>query len=126
MEAAIFDCQCDQMQNCEGGCETIYMTRLHRPTSPVDNSQLDGIDPWCCQSEEGVVGRWVDVKTEHGPACVAQLVIHVTSLQVVNLHVEYFDPRTTVRPVEEKWLERGILRTKLLLIIVDQHVKITL
>jgi hypothetical protein len=24
MEAAIFNCQCDQMQNCEGGCETIY------------------------------------------------------------------------------------------------------
>jgi len=24
MEAAIFNCQCDQMQNCEGGCETVY------------------------------------------------------------------------------------------------------
>ena len=24
MEAAISNCQCDQMQNCEGGCETIY------------------------------------------------------------------------------------------------------
>ena len=24
MEAAVFNCQCDQMQNCEGGCETIY------------------------------------------------------------------------------------------------------
>ena len=24
MEAAIFNCQCDQMQNFEGGCETIY------------------------------------------------------------------------------------------------------
>ena len=24
MEAAIFNCQCDQMQNCEGGCETTY------------------------------------------------------------------------------------------------------
>ena len=24
MKAAIFNCQCDQMQNCEGGCVTIY------------------------------------------------------------------------------------------------------
>ena len=24
MEAAIFNCQCDQMQNCEVSCETIY------------------------------------------------------------------------------------------------------
>ena len=24
MEATIFNCQCDQMQNCKGGCETIY------------------------------------------------------------------------------------------------------
>ena len=24
MEAAVFNCQCDQMQNCEGDCETIY------------------------------------------------------------------------------------------------------
>ena len=24
MEAAIFNCQCDQMRNCEGGCETVY------------------------------------------------------------------------------------------------------
>ena len=24
MQAAIFNCQCDQMQNCEGGCETRY------------------------------------------------------------------------------------------------------
>ena len=23
MEAVIFNCQCDKMQNCEGGCETI-------------------------------------------------------------------------------------------------------
>ena len=23
IEAAIFNCQCDRMQNCEGGCETI-------------------------------------------------------------------------------------------------------
>ena len=23
-DAAIFNCQYDQMQNCEGGCETIY------------------------------------------------------------------------------------------------------
>ena len=28
MEAAIFDCQCAQMQNCEGGCETIYILRI--------------------------------------------------------------------------------------------------
>ena len=27
MEAAIFNCRCDQMQNCEGGCETIYYYR---------------------------------------------------------------------------------------------------
>ena len=25
MESAIFNRQCDQMQNCEGGCETIYL-----------------------------------------------------------------------------------------------------
>jgi hypothetical protein len=25
MEAAIFNCHCDQMQNCEGGCETVYI-----------------------------------------------------------------------------------------------------
>ena len=25
MEAAIFNCQCDQMQDCEDGCETIYL-----------------------------------------------------------------------------------------------------
>ena len=25
MEAAIFNCQCNQMQNSEGGCETIYL-----------------------------------------------------------------------------------------------------
>lgn len=25
MEAAIFNCQCDQMQNCEGGCETFFV-----------------------------------------------------------------------------------------------------
>ena len=24
MKAAIFNCQCDLVQNCEGGCETIY------------------------------------------------------------------------------------------------------
>ena len=24
IQAAIFKCQCDQMQNCKGGCETIY------------------------------------------------------------------------------------------------------
>ena len=24
MKTAIFNCQCDQMKNCEGGCETIY------------------------------------------------------------------------------------------------------
>ena len=28
MEAAIFSCQCDQMQDCEGGCETIYFERI--------------------------------------------------------------------------------------------------
>ena len=28
VEPAIFNCQCDQMQDCEGGCETIYVTRL--------------------------------------------------------------------------------------------------
>ena len=27
MEAAIFNCQCDQMQNCDGGCETMYYVR---------------------------------------------------------------------------------------------------
>ena len=24
MKAAIFNCQCDQMQSCEGSCEAIY------------------------------------------------------------------------------------------------------
>ena len=28
MEAAIFNCQCDQMQSCEGGCEAIYNTQI--------------------------------------------------------------------------------------------------
>ena len=28
MEAAIFNCQCDQMQNCKDGCEVIYFTIL--------------------------------------------------------------------------------------------------
>ena len=27
MEAALFNCRCDQMQNCEGGCETIHYYR---------------------------------------------------------------------------------------------------
>ena len=28
MKAAIFNCQCGRMQNCEGGCETIYCVCL--------------------------------------------------------------------------------------------------
>ena len=36
MEAAIFNCQCDQMQNCEGGCETIYY--VLQPTSAYSGS----------------------------------------------------------------------------------------
>ena len=28
MEAAIFSCQCDPMQNCEGSCETIYYDNI--------------------------------------------------------------------------------------------------
>ena len=28
MEAAIFNYQCDQTQNCEGGCETIYYATI--------------------------------------------------------------------------------------------------
>ena len=28
VKAAIINCQCDQMQNCEGGCETIYILKL--------------------------------------------------------------------------------------------------
>ena len=31
MEAAIFSCQCDQMQNCEGGCDTIYNNGWYLP-----------------------------------------------------------------------------------------------
>ena len=27
MKAAIFNCQCAQMQSCEGGCETIYVSK---------------------------------------------------------------------------------------------------
>ena len=29
MEAAIFNCQCDQMQNCEGDCETILLAWVY-------------------------------------------------------------------------------------------------
>ena len=32
MEAAIFNCQCDQMQNCEGDCETMCLCRLQAST----------------------------------------------------------------------------------------------
>ena len=33
MEAVIFNCHCDQMQNCEGGCETIYLNWLYQISS---------------------------------------------------------------------------------------------
>ena len=29
MEAAIFDCQCYQIQNCEGDCETLYYSLFY-------------------------------------------------------------------------------------------------
>ena len=32
----MFNCQCDQMQNCEGGCETIYIALIE-------------VDICCCQ-----------------------------------------------------------------------------
>ena len=39
-KAAIFNCQCDQMQNFEGGCETIYVQ--HRADLSV--CMYDGVD----------------------------------------------------------------------------------
>ena len=33
-EAAIFNCQYDQVRNCEGGCETIYC--VHRQVAGVN------------------------------------------------------------------------------------------
>ena len=33
MEAAIFNCHCDQMQNCEGGCETICLRVASVPSA---------------------------------------------------------------------------------------------
>ena len=39
MEAAIFNCQCDQILNCEGGCETImpeqFTVKAREPLMPT-------------------------------------------------------------------------------------------
>ena len=46
MEVAIFNCQCDQMHNCEGGCETIttivasFMTRLRIKIIPASSADF--------------------------------------------------------------------------------------
>ena len=32
---AIFNCQCDQMQNCDGVCETIYATDIVAATRRI-------------------------------------------------------------------------------------------
>ena len=42
MKAAIFNYQCDQMQNCEGGCETIYIAQRE-----IELLTLRPIRLWC-------------------------------------------------------------------------------
>ena len=45
MEAAIYNCQCDRMQNCEGGCETIYFAAIQRATDSIARPGLSRRQP---------------------------------------------------------------------------------
>ena len=47
-QAAIFNCQCDQTQNCEGGCETIYVTWLVLASRPASLAGSTVAPPGYC------------------------------------------------------------------------------
>ena len=64
MDAAIFNRQCDQMQNCEGGCETINRAHFrHGVTELKLNARPEShIGP----QPIGRAAAWPDVRIELG------------------------------------------------------------
>ena len=56
MKAAIFNCQCDQMQNWKGGCETIYLSLYQLHAKPA-KAELKLARIWAAEDAFGRV--WI-------------------------------------------------------------------